>query len=153
MILLITHDIFVRIYCSYSRYYSYSSCQFYIQYSLLSEFRFILQFQFTSSSDSFLSFGSAILLIIRCVSVRINCSYSQFYSYSHFIHILILIHILNVNCSIILSFFNLVIIYPRTSHYLILVISLSHHSVLFLSIIVSVLHYQLPPSLPFVSSG
>ena len=68
----------------------------------LSEFRFVLQFQFASSSGSLLSFGSAILLIARCASVRICCPHSQFCPRPRFVHILVLVHILGFSCPVIL---------------------------------------------------
>jgi len=47
------------------------------------------QFRFASSSGSLLSFGSAILLIARCASVRICCPHSQLCPRPRFVHILV----------------------------------------------------------------
>jgi hypothetical protein len=67
----------------------------------MSEFWFVHQFRFASSSGSLLSFGSAILLIARCASVRLCCPHSQFCPRPRFVHILVLVHILNVSSSIL----------------------------------------------------
>jgi len=95
-------------------------CQFYVRCSLSSEFRFVLQFRFASSSGSLLSFGSAILLIARCVSVRICCPHSQFCPRPRFVHTLVLVHFPVLSTFFSLSSLDSVLVYISLSHYLII---------------------------------
>jgi hypothetical protein len=140
MVLLIARGVSVRIHCSCSRFVHILAIVYVFNVIVLCRLSF-------GSSSSFgslqvpvhlLSFCSAILLIARCASVRICCSHSQFCPRPRFVHILVLVHILSISCSVILSFLSLAIVYPR---YLVISFSLFRYLI--------VLYYPRQSSSPF----